>query len=354
MFGAFLIACFLGVAIKLDDWSGYIIARVASFTDLLRISLYAVPQLLPFVLPVTLFFGILGGYGKLATQGEVTAMRAAGVPLRRLLSVGIFLALVLAFVCVVAQQTVQPYVMGRLHHLIAYELPRRATIDTLEPGVVHSLDNWRIYFEASDPAHREISGVNVVKFEQGEGPTVFHADSARIRSDGVGQAIEMGRGFTVMPGGLRWATDRTELPIPLEQVTANSLRDRQALGLAALLSREQELAATYAITPGLRDAIQLRRIRQEIADRLSLPFASVSLAMTAVPFVLLMTHHRRGTRTRMFGVGLLIALGYYTVRIGVQFNTLMPLATVLGLAWVPNVLLFVVGAGMYWRLARTH
>jgi len=60
----------------------------------LQLFLLAIPGVLPFTIPFGVLVGILIGLGRLAADGEITAMRAAGVPSRRVIApVVVFAAL---------------------------------------------------------------------------------------------------------------------------------------------------------------------------------------------------------------------------------------------------------------------
>ena len=349
---AFAVAATLGIAIELNERSSNIIVQVLTATDIARLGIYVLPSLLPLVLSVTLFFGLLAGYGKLADRGELTAMFAAGVSVRRIFAPALGLALLATAISIAMQHYVQPRAIDRAYRLLREELPSRATVDRLGPGVVHKVDNWRVYFADSNPRTGEIYGVDLVKFEMGQGPTVFHADSARVESDGISQSLILGRGFTVTRDGIRTSTERTVVRVPHEQMNPSSTRARMMASVAQLQASELELAAAAGDSPSPKDQITLRKLRQEIADRLSLPFSTIALAAVAPPLVLGFSHGRRSARVRAFAWGLAIAASYYLVRVTLQPESLVSLETVLALAWVPNLALILLACGLYWRAVR--
>lgn len=347
---AFAVAATLGIAIELNEQSSSLIAQVLTASDIARLGLYVMPSLLPFVLSVTLFFGLLAGYGKLADRGELTAMFAAGVSVRRMFAPAIGLAVVATSFSFAMQHYVQPRAIDRAYTLLREELPSRATVDRLGPGVVHKVENWRVYFAGSNPRTGEIYGVDLVKFEPGQGPTVFHADSARVESDGISQSLILGRGFTVTRDGIRTSTERTVVRVPHEQLNPSTTQARMMASVAQLHEEQRELAASS--NPSPRDQIAIRKIRQEIADRLSMPFSTIALAAVAPPLVLGFSHSRRSARVRAFAWGLAIAAAYYLVRVALQPESLVSLQTVLTLAWVPNLALLSLAALLYWRAVR--
>ncbi len=348
----FAVACFVGVSMNFRTSIASDFAHVLTAADLGLICLYTIPPLLPFVVPCTVFFGILAGFGALADHGEITAMRVAGVAPRRFLALALALGFVLAVAAVAVQQFVQPVAIGRMASLLTRDLPQRASIDTLRPGVVHELGDWRVYFERSDVSNRAIYGVDIVQFDSGRAPAVFHADSARVERDTVGQSLILGPGFTVMPDRYRVSTENTVLRVPFERFSTGIVHERVSMTLPELLASDRSLAAEYTANPTLSAAISLRKLRQEIADRVSLPFASISLALVAVALVLLQSLHRRHSRQRLFGMGLALVSAYYIVRIALQPQALESLAGVVTLMWLPNLVVAAVGVVLFWRVAR--
>src|SRR3981081_1942415 len=58
----------------------------------------ALPQLLPLTIPFGVLVGILIGLGRMSSDGEITAMRAAGVPSRKVITPVMTFALLAATV----------------------------------------------------------------------------------------------------------------------------------------------------------------------------------------------------------------------------------------------------------------
>jgi lipopolysaccharide export LptBFGC system permease protein LptF len=351
---AFGVLSFLGLASQLNERSSLLISQVLTLWDIVRLAFYMLPYLVPIVLPLAVFFGILSGFGKLAGRGEITAMRAAGMSLWRLIAPVLLFALWTTLVCVIVQDAVHPYSIRRAYRVITTELPQRATADTLGPGVVHTIGDWRVYFAFSDRRKREIYDVAIVKFEPGRAPAVFHAESARVEGDELGQTIVLGPSHGVTSDGVRIATDNTRLPLPLIQINPGGRADWDTMRLSGLLARERESSAAYASSPLFVDAILLRKIRSEIARRLSEPFAAVGLACVAAPMVIELSRGRTTVRLRIFAYGLILVMGFYVLQVVLRPAALVPLSRAIAFAWIPNMALMAIGAMMYWRVSRVH
>ena len=84
----------------------------ASFTDILRLIGYLLPQFLTLTIPMAVLIGVLLGLSRLAADSEITAMRASGMG-------------VLSFVRIVSIVAVLAWGVGLVNSL--YVAPRAAT-----------------------------------------------------------------------------------------------------------------------------------------------------------------------------------------------------------------------------------
>lgn len=351
---AFGVVSFLAVANELREQSDELIGHVLRFSDVVLLCVFFLPSLLPYVVPVTLFFGILMGYGRLADRGEITAMRAAGVSLRRLLAPVVLLAAVLTVGCVMAQDRLQPLAMRGAFNLMLSELPKRATIDTLSPGVMHGYENWRVYFRARDARSRSLHDVDVVRHDEAGGAWVFHAQWAKLARDEQGPVLQLHDGHFVTPDNIRSSFELQELRVPQREMERSARRERLEMTLGGLLAAERRYTQEYETNPTYGLGRQLLKIRHEIADRLSLPFATLALACVGAPLVAGSSQPRRSGRLRFFGAGLVVLLSYYVLRTMLETGSLRTLETSVLRVWIPNLVLFALGGLLFWRVGRVH
>ena len=80
-FGAFLVFWFVNIFFLAAD---YLINAHAPFFLLLRFLVLRIPQSTPYAFPFACLFASLLGYGRLAADNEITALRTAGIPFSRI------------------------------------------------------------------------------------------------------------------------------------------------------------------------------------------------------------------------------------------------------------------------------
>jgi lipopolysaccharide export LptBFGC system permease protein LptF len=89
-------------------------STTANTRVVLQLFALAVPHVLPFTIPFGVLVGILIGLGRLATDGEITAMRAAGVSSRKVIAPVLLFAALGTGVAALATLRLTPYCSQRL------------------------------------------------------------------------------------------------------------------------------------------------------------------------------------------------------------------------------------------------
>lgn len=327
-------------------------AEVLRLTDLALLCFYFLPSMISYIVPVTFFLGMLLAFGRLAQQGEIIALRSAGISLKRATLPVIAAGAVLTAFCFFVQDRVQPWAIGRAYALMQDELGDRLTLDALSAGVVHEHADWRIYFNRKKPTERLLFDVDIVRPEEDGGLWVFHAASAQVTEGPLGRSLVLRDGHFVTPDNLRSEFEKQELMIPQRPSADTAGRDRLGSNLRGLLARDAERTREYEQTQSYRLGRQVLKERREITDRVSLPFAVLAVSFVGAPLGVRAARGRRGTRVQLFTAGLGVLLAYYLLRAGLEPNGMPDLSTLIVRAWIPNVVLTVAGVTLLARVDR--
>ncbi len=318
------------------------LTRVALY-DLARLAVYFLPSIVAYIIPVTYMVGILLAFGRLAHQGELIAMKAAGIPLRRLLVPVIAAAAILSAGCFVLQDTVQPWAVKRAFHLIYVELPQRLSLDTIEPDRMHKAGDWRLYAGGKDHETGTLEDIVVVEAEGDGGADVYLADSARLAGAQGQRVLEMPGGhFIPAPDDgniVHVKFDHLTLPLATPEKTEQH-KPRAALNVRELIAREERLEKEYEDSGSPLAEHELAKQRREIAERLSLPFACLAVTLVAAP---LGAKAKRSGRSLTFAGGLCIVVLYYVLKLGMASQGLHSLSTEIVNAWIPNAAMILAG-----------
>ena len=126
----------------------------------LQLFLLAIPGVLPFTIPFGVLVGILIGLGRLAADGEITAMRAAGVSSRKVIAPVLLFAALGMGVAALATLRLTPYsihkytdIMNQLEATqLSAEVPPRVFVENFPNTILYVGDVrpgvWRNIFVA--------------------------------------------------------------------------------------------------------------------------------------------------------------------------------------------------------------
>lgn len=352
---AVVLVAVLGVANELQERVKLLPVAQMTFGDVARMSLLFLPTLVSYVVPATYMFGILLAFGRFAQNDEIIAMKAAGIPLKRILLPVMVVGALLSGACFVIQDQVQPWAIGRIYHLIFNELPLRATLDALPPGVMHEFADWRVYLGERDPTTRALKDVVVLEPQEDGGAATYYAENARLTREDGRAWLEM-TNVHFVPGRPAGQAERlpvgllgsARLAVPAVR-TMRHVRNHHEFGFGELFRTHEELTQQVAATGAEPSKRELRKLRQEMADRMTLPFACLAVCLVAAP---LGARAKRSGRSFTFAVGFTIILVYYLFLVLSETKSLHPLWMVVARAWVPNLAFVAAGIGLVWRVDR--
>lgn len=364
-FLALAVFSFLGVANELRERiREFDIAHVV-VSDFTKLAIWFLPTLLYYIVPITYMMGVLLAFGRLAQHNEITAMKAAGIPLKRIVAPVIAGGVLLSGACFLLQDRLQPAALRKINDLIYAELPLRATMDAVSPGVVHEIGNWRVYIGGRNRKTDTLENVDILVTQDNGDIWLYHADSARFVRDGGRLQLYIPSCFLIMPGSpvRTRITDLTlSPPAPEARKRAPERRMlslRQLLDADAQLERKileagalPEMRPLYGIPSefpegvSIRDWNELRRLRAETRERVSLPFACLAVSLVAAP---LAVRGKGGGRSYSFAIGFGVALTYYVLLVATQAPGLPSLAEAVVRGAVPNLALAAAGV---WAIGR--
>ena len=347
----FAVVSFLAVASRIREHYDDMPAEILTMWDMARLFAYFAPVLAVYILPITLLVGVIWAMGQMAQQDELTAIKAGGISMKRLSMPIVIAGGIVTLLCFWIQNYVQPWGITRAYAFIYMEAHKRMTLDNFSPGEMHDFRGMRIYFEDKDPEDFRLIGVDIF-LPEGDDVSMYHADSAKLLYE-EGQytllleGVDLIRGFENNTGIMTSASNSIPLPPP---PTARSTSDsRYAMSIAELYREAGVLRADYGENPTQRTKHQLINIQQELAERLSLPFTAVSIAIICAPLSL---RARRKGRTAGFANGVVVLLVYFVLVNILEPQSLNTLPEVVFRAWVPNIVLICSGLALLYRADR--
>ena len=354
---AFVLISFLAVGIEFRERIHRLPIEHISLFDVARLTAYFLPSVVTYIIPITYMMGVLLAFGRLNQSNEIIAMKAGGIPLKRVVVPVILGGAFFSLVTFVIQDRVQPRAFASASHMITHELPERLTLDVLPPGVMHEIQSddgvWRVYIEDKDPHTNTLHNIELLMPRAGGEAWTFFAREAQVVTDGPYPEVILRDGYSLYP-----RDDNRELlvsvfpefRIPWPQSEPGRLsRQRRTLNLAQCFEAERELARLYEAEGTDRIRAELRGMRREISERFSLPFMSFAVSFLAAPLAVRVRH---GGRSYSFAIGFAILLVYFPLSILLEPQSLRALEIVIARGMAPNLLLLVAGCVALWRVDR--
>ncbi len=328
-------------------------AQTAAFLFLL-----VIPPTTPFTMPVGVLVGVLIGLSRMSGDNEITALRATGSPVRRLLPAVLSFALI-GFVLTAAASTwLTPWAYRMSTRLMNRALAAQVTAEiqprVFEEGfpntVLYVSDvlagttvRWRKIFMADlRTGEQRNSSVR----ERGDEPRILLAADALALSDVKNNRIQL-----AMSNASTYEIGKN----PSQDNT--SLAPRTDMGLQAKEPNEYRRPNNFLemdTVPLWRHIASKPRpetveARIEFHQRLALPLACLLLAMVGVP---LGVSRRKGGKSASFVVTVMLAFLYYMSMITLQQMARrgsMPAELAM---WGPNLLLLLTAVTLFSRLEK--
>jgi LPS export ABC transporter permease LptG/LPS export ABC transporter permease LptF len=339
----------------------FLVRSTGPHATVLYLFLLVLPQSLPFTIPLGVLIATLITLSRMSTDGEIIAMRAAGVPSQRVVPPILFFGFVALCIAAAASLWLTPWAI-RERYRVENQLIEGGLTSDVQPRVFEEqfpntilyvtdvatglTGRWKRVFLA-DITPTDTRSADAA--ERGDGPKITLASEAVVVADPAlnrlqlslrnGSTYEAGKEIadyhiTAFPEGDQALEARKPAEVRATQPTV----EMDTLPLYRQAYHDATLTPTAKL-----DA------RIELHQRLALPFACVLMALVGVPLGI--TRKRAGKSTAVV-MTVVLAFVYYMARISfislARQGSLTPEAAM----WLPNFIFAVCGLFMVVRLER--
>lgn len=150
----------------------------------------SLPFTIAMTLPMAVLVSTLHAFSRLAADSEITAVKASGIALPRLMSPVIVLGLVLTLLMVWFNDQVMPAANYRLHTL-TNDIARKKPTFALRPQVINEVSPQRLYLRAGHLAggSSEMRDVTIFDFSDASRRRTIRADSGHVELSADGRDL---------------------------------------------------------------------------------------------------------------------------------------------------------------------
>lgn len=159
---------------------------------LARFFYYTALALVPKSLPLAVLLAALITFGNFGERVELTAMKAAGVPLIRVMSPLIVLCVGLGVVSFYFQNVTVPHANLQMQTLLISMKQKSPELEIPEGAFYDGIENYNLYVKRKDNSTGMLYGVVIYNLSNGfENATVLKADSGRLETTADKQHLKM-------------------------------------------------------------------------------------------------------------------------------------------------------------------
>jgi LPS export ABC transporter permease LptG/LPS export ABC transporter permease LptF len=320
----------------------------------------AIPFTLSFTLPLGVLSGVLIALSRMSSDGEIIAMRAAGVPSRKVIPPVLLFATLATLVTATASLWLTPYSAWKTHKvlnlLVASELtsevqqqvfdegfPNRIVyISDVTPGAVA---RWRNVFIADTAPVEEQKKTD---HDRGEGPSVTVAANAiavpDVPHNQIQLSLQQEAYYDVGKDPADYYT--SSAPTGTQVLEATKPSDVPTKGYTEIDTIPLYRLAYHDKKLDHDNVIQARI---ELHQRLALPPACLLLALIGIPLGI---SSRKGGKSGAFVITVALAFVYWIGLIaanGLAKQQKLPVGVAM---WIPNAVFAMVGLFLVTRIER--
>jgi lipopolysaccharide export system permease protein len=187
----FSIVIFLLSLDFLFDLVDLVIGKGIALGIVLELFVLSLGYMVALAFPCAVLIACLATFGRLSQDNEISAMRANGVNLLRVIGAPFFAAVILAVLLVLFNNDVLPESNHALANLMADVGRKRPTAKITEGVFIDGFVGYNIFVEKVNDRTNEIRGVKIYQLNSGARPTTILADWGIIHNSPDGRVMSL-------------------------------------------------------------------------------------------------------------------------------------------------------------------
>lgn len=342
--GGLALFTFVLLTARIIEMVDLVLSRGLPALTVARLFGLILPTFLELTTPVAALLGVLVAFGRFANDGEMVAMRAAGISWKALFRPVFGFGLAAALATLVVATFVRPWANRTITDTV-YELAKAKATAALRPRVFNSdFGGIVIYVASSSPSSGELGGVLVADERDENAQTTVFAARGRVFADEPERRVRLqlheGTTITRHPG-----TDSYDVTsFASLEVSLDVAREIRTLSVAGPRPSDMPLGELVAALRG-GDT----EAATEVHRKLAFSVAALVLAILGVPLAATASRTARG---RGLAISIGAAFAYYLLlSAGVVLAPAAGLPAGAGL-WLPNAVFAVIAAVALGRLGK--
>jgi lipopolysaccharide export system permease protein len=331
----------IGKILQLMD---LMVNKGVSILHIIKLIFFLMPNFLLFTIPISLLISILVGLGRLASDNEITVMKAAGISLYRLFY-PIALASCAAFLTALSLSLFfVPHSNQATKNLLFAVIRQNASIGIKEKVFNDNFKGLLLY-AGNIPAHGKfMEGVIISDNRIIKEPATIFAERAHLISDPESMRISLRleRGSThafdlKLRNYRKMDFSSYDINLDMEAAIAEKNRSNEKDSTAMTAGELMGKIRTHRL-----DEAAKRELLVELNEKFTFPLACLIFGLLGMPIGV---NIRKSAKARGLTMGIIIVLFYYLLQLGgtalTETGRISPLPGI----WLPTVIFTI--AGLY-------
>jgi len=323
---------FIFLAQKMVQVVSLVLNRGVEITLVLKLLGYSLPPILLLTIPMGVLLASLLAISKLASDNEITAMKAGGINLISIFIPLILMAFLISFVLLFSYDRILPFCNHKFAqqiHLISHKRPVLA----LQENTFNDLGEFRIYvyrinqksFRLEDLIISENKPESSRFITAQEGIIFLHKGGTKLTLKLLNGAIhQIDESDRNKFQALHFNTHNITIDLP-----GISSPERKK-GLEEMTNSEiMKEIETYR-----KAGINCSPLFIELSRRLSLPFASLPFTLLGITFGMRARHR---SKSISFGISVAVIFSYYLLMVGAETMGIREILSPIFVMWIPNI-----------------
>ncbi|MDR2351269.1 MAG: LptF/LptG family permease [Endomicrobium sp.] len=319
---------------------------------------FYLPNILTLSIPMAVLFGALLSYGRLSSDNEVTAMKAAGINYKTLTIPIIIFVLSISVFLVFFNHFFAPKLNSNLKVYFEQFITKKPLVKFNEKSIT-KLGNYKIYSNKVDNVKNTLTGVSIYKFEndyatnnkktvllQDDKVWRITAPSATVKAYATGAQLILYKGY--------W---QKIFPSDMTNITHATFKTCSIFIPLGDTIKSYNIGPSELSSPKLIETIkQYKKQKLEFMPYLWDYWIRWIFAVAPIVFIIIAlpigTHTGKDSKALGFGLSLGILIIYYTlfvISINLGEKEYVPLGIIV---WLPNLVIGGVGLYLFGKMVK--
>lgn len=343
-FAIFTFAMLTGNLIKLAD---LVINKGVDFFSICKLFFYMLPWLFTFTVPMAVLSATLLTFGRLSADNEITAMRASGISLYRLVFPLVIVGLIISLISYELNDWILPRLRFESRKLIAQIGVKNPTA-YLEAGTfIKAFKNYIVFIYGIEK--NKLTNIRIYQPQEGRPTRTIIAARGEMyympEKDAIRLKLVNGTSDEPNPKDPNnfYKLNFKTYYMTLDMKEGRDLNIKKKKSDMSITELKQDMKKLKA------EGINPIPLIIEIHKKISYSFSSLVFILIGIPLGLMA---RRGEKTIGFGLSLVVIVTYYIVLLGGEALTIKGILFPAVGIWLPNLIFGAIGPALIFWMAE--